>query len=114
MITGFASLVAEFNDYVQIANNKYALDIRQCRHPIIERISEESFVSNDVRFSIMNFNFFFRPNGAGKSTFIRQVALIQILAQSGCYVPCKKAKLKICDRLFTRIGVRFHYEFQNN
>ncbi len=83
------------------------LDIKDGRHPVVEnRIKSGSFVSNDTYLDghtdqIMLLT---GPNMAGKSTYLRQVALIVILAQSGSYVPCSSARLGIVDRIFTRIG----------
>jgi DNA mismatch repair protein MutS len=84
-----------------------ALRIQRGRHPVVERvIGEQNFVPNDTsldpesrRFAILT-----GPNMGGKSTYLRQVALIQILAQAGSFVPADQAELPIVDRIFTRIG----------
>ena len=83
-----------------------AIDIKDGRHPVVERLSYERFVANDAylddfgnKISIIT-----GPNMAGKSTFLRQVALICIMAQMGSFVPAVSAKLPICDRIFTRVG----------
>jgi DNA mismatch repair protein MutS len=81
------------------------LEIVDGKHPVLEQQLGSEFVANDVRFgpddSLMLIT---GPNMAGKSTFIRQVALITLLAQIGSYVPAKSATIGIVDRLFTRIG----------
>ncbi len=83
-----------------------ALEIADGRHPVVEAISKERFVPNDCmldagenRTMIIT-----GPNMAGKSTYLRQVALIVLMAQIGCFVPAKSAKIPLCDRIFTRIG----------
>ncbi len=85
------------------------LHIVRGRHPIIESLSEKQgkpFVPNDVQLAGDNMQVLLitGPNMAGKSTIMRQVALIQLLAQAGCFVPAKAAQLSICDRIFTRVG----------
>eukprot|EP00941_MAST-03F_sp_MAST-3F-sp1_P003722 g3722.t1 len=111
MLAGFACLVTESEDYTRPTfhgKNKGPLLIKACRHPILEVIAKDKFVANDV--SLIgglsgNVQIVTGANGSGKSTYIRQIALIQILAQSGSFVPATSAQLRICDRLFTRIGV---------
>ncbi len=82
------------------------LKITEGRHPVVEAISKERFVPNDClldggenRTMIIT-----GPNMAGKSTYLRQVALIVLMAQIGSFVPAKQAEIPICDRIFTRIG----------
>ncbi len=81
------------------------LEIVDGKHPVLEQQLGSEFVANDVRFgeddSLMLIT---GPNMAGKSTYIRQVALIVLLAQIGAYVPAKSATIGLADRLFTRIG----------
>ncbi len=83
------------------------LDIRDGRHPVIETLEDsERFVPNDT---FMNqetdqFHILTGPNMAGKSTYIRQVALMSILAQMGSYVPASSARMSVVDRVFTRVG----------
>lgn len=84
-----------------------ALDIRDGRHPVIETLEEsERFVPNDTYLDTreQQVHILTGPNMAGKSTYIRQVALIVILAQIGSYVPASSAKLGVVDRVFTRVG----------
>jgi len=83
------------------------IDIRQGRHPVVERIAlDEPFVPNDVRLSAEDQRILLitGPNMAGKSTVMRQVALIQLMAQAGSFVPAAAAELSVVDRLFTRVG----------
>jgi DNA mismatch repair protein MutS len=85
------------------------IEITQGRHPIVEVISEQRgqpFVPNDMELvgESRQVLLITGPNMAGKSTIMRQVALIQLLAQAGSFVPAKSATLSICDRIFTRVG----------
>ena len=106
----FASLalVAERNNYVRpkVSENGI-IDIKNGRHPVVERVIEnDMFIANDTfldnhkkRISIIT-----GPNMAGKSTYMRQTALIVLMAQIGCFVPAQKASIGIVDRIFTRVG----------
>lgn len=81
--------------------------IKNGRHPVIERIFKESiFVPNDTYLNGKEDQFYIitGPNMAGKSTYLRQVALITLMAQIGCFVPAEKAEIGIVDRIFTRVG----------
>ena len=106
----FASLalVAERGNYVRPAiNEKGVIDIKDGRHPVVEKmIPEEMFIANDTylddkkkRISIIT-----GPNMAGKSTYMRQTALIVLMAQIGSFVPASKANIGLVDRIFTRVG----------
>lgn len=106
----FASLayVAERNNYVKPKlNKKGVIDIKEGRHPVVEQmIHNDMFISNDTlldndknQISIIT-----GPNMAGKSTYMRQTALIVLMAQVGSFVPAKSAKIGIVDRIFTRVG----------
>ncbi|MDE6273683.1 MAG: DNA mismatch repair protein MutS, partial [Clostridiales bacterium] len=83
-----------------------ALEITEGRHPVVEAISKERFVPNDcVLDTEANRTIVITgPNMAGKSTYLRQTALIVLMAHIGCFVPAKSAKIPLCDRIFTRIG----------
>jgi len=100
--------VALENGYVKpLLNEDGVIDIREGRHPVVEKmISSGGFVSNDTYLDSREQQLMLitGPNMAGKSTYMRQVALISIIAQIGCFVPAKHANLSICDRIFTRIG----------
>jgi DNA mismatch repair protein MutS len=81
------------------------LEIRDGRHPVLDQQLGNEFVANDVRFGPDDTLMLITgPNMAGKSTYIRQTALIVLLAQIGSYVPAKEAAIGLADRLFTRIG----------
>lgn len=106
----FASLayVAERNHYVKPKiNEKGIVDIKDGRHPVVEKmIPDNMFISNNTyldtnknRLSIIT-----GPNMAGKSTYMRQTALIVLMAQIGSFVPAKEANISICDKIFTRVG----------
>ena len=106
----FTSLayVAERNDFVRPSiNEKGIIDIKDGRHPVVEKmIKNDMFIKNDIyldnnksRISIIT-----GPNMAGKSTYMRQAALIVLMAQIGCFVPAKKANIGLVDRIFTRVG----------
>ncbi len=106
----FASLalVAERNHYVRPKiNENGVIDIKNGRHPVVERMIEnDMFIANDTyldnqkkRISIIT-----GPNMAGKSTYMRQSALIVLMAQIGSFVPAEKANIGIVDRIFTRVG----------
>src|SRR5450631_3382769 len=81
------------------------LFINQGRHPVVERAGREPFIPNDLRFDeARRMLIITGPNMGGKSTYMRQTALIAILAHIGCFVPAKRAVLGPLDRIFTRIG----------
>jgi DNA mismatch repair protein MutS len=85
------------------------LEIRQGRHPVVERgLPPGSFVPNDVRLSNTDEQLIVLtgPNMAGKSTFIRQVAVITLMAQIGSFVPAESASIGVVDRIFTRVGLQ--------
>jgi DNA mismatch repair protein MutS len=85
--------------------NHPMLFISQGRHPVVERASREPFIPNDLRFDeARRMLIITGPNMGGKSTYMRQAALIAILAHAGCFVPAKRAVLGPLDRIFTRIG----------
>jgi DNA mismatch repair protein MutS len=86
--------------------NEGTLFIRDGRHPVLEQnLSEERFVPNDARLDgEMQIALITGPNMAGKSTYIRQVALLALLAQTGSFIPAAEARIDLVDRIFTRIG----------
>ena len=91
-----------------IVSNDKILEITGGRHPVVEhqmRISEESFISNDCKLNNEDLIWLITgPNMAGKSTYLRQNALIAIMAQAGLFVPAKKAKIGLFDKIFSRVG----------
>ena len=100
--------VARENDYVKPAlNQKGVLHITEGRHPIVERmVTDAPFVPNDVEMDTADNRMLIitGPNMAGKSTYMRQVALITLMAHIGSFVPAREADISLCDRIFTRIG----------
>ncbi len=106
VLAAFAEVAAEYN-YVrpEVRDERY-LKITGGRHPVVERfLGEEPFVPNDVLFDDENQLLVITgPNMAGKSTYLRQVALIVLMAQVGSFVPAESAIVGIVDKIFTRIG----------
>ena len=81
------------------------LIIADGRHPVVEDLSGERFVPNDVQFDAQTRTMVITgPNMAGKSTYMRQMALIVLMAQMGCFVPARSAQIPVVDRIFTRVG----------
>ncbi len=96
---------ARENDYVlPEVDDSTTLDIRDGRHPVLERVLEEKFVPNDVVIDEARILLITGPNMAGKSTYIRQAALLVLMAQIGSFVPAKSARIGLVDRIFTRVG----------
>ena len=95
----------KYNLVRPLLNENHDLEIIEGRHPVVENTLKGSFVANDCK---MNENIcaylITGPNMSGKSTYMRQIAITIIMAQIGCFVPCKSAKLPIIDKIFTRIG----------
>ena len=87
-------------------NDGSAIHIQDGRHPVVEAASGRGFIPNDLSISSENEQILIitGPNMGGKSTYLRQNALIVVLAQAGCFVPAARAQVGICDRIFTRIG----------
>jgi len=106
--TSFSRL-SEDKKYIRpiLLNNKN-IEIIGSRHPVIEDLLDfnDEFIPNDIQINIKKnqVSLITGPNMSGKSTYLRQIGIIVILAQSGCYVPCESAKISIIDRLFTRVG----------
>ncbi|KWZ99904.1 MAG: DNA mismatch repair protein MutS [Anaerococcus sp.] len=102
------SKLARENNYTKPKITKdNIIKIKDGRHPVIEKkLKENEFISNDTDIGEDNnlIQIITGPNMAGKSTYMRQMALIIILAQMGSFVPCTEASISICDKVFTRIG----------
>ena len=102
------SLVSERNRYVRPKlNEKGVIDIKDGRHPVVEQmITGDMFIANDTFLDNSHhcISVITGPNMAGKSTYMRQTALIVLMAQIGCFVPAKSANIGIVDRIFTRVG----------
>ena len=107
VLTSFAQVAEDMNYCMPEVNSSGVLDIKNGRHPVIEKIlGAGSFVENDTyldkedeRLAIIT-----GPNMAGKSTYMRQVALITLMAQCGSFVPAESAKIGVVDKIFTRVG----------
>ena len=83
----------------------FAMEIEDGRHPVVEALSEDAFVPNDLSLARERFLMVLTgPNMGGKSTFLRQTALISIMAQAGSLVPARRARLPLVDRVFARVG----------
>jgi DNA mismatch repair protein MutS len=84
------------------------LDIRSGRHPVVEVASKEPFVPNDcvMDTEAQQVLIITGPNASGKSTYLRQVALIALMAQIGSFVPARAARIGLVDRIFTRVGAQ--------
>ncbi len=105
VLQAFAT-VSEENNYVKPNLNDSEIRIIEGRHPVVEKVLEnKEYVSNDIILDKnTNILLITGPNMAGKSTYMRQMAIITIMAQIGCFVPAKEANLKIFDAIYTRIG----------
>lgn len=107
LLGSFAHLAREHNYCRPKMSDTPTMHVVEARHPVVERvIGQHNFVANDIdlndaarRFAVLT-----GPNMGGKSTYLRQVGLIQLLAQAGSFVPAAHAELGIVDRIFTRIG----------
>ena len=107
VLASFATVADDMNYVMPIVDNSGVIDIKDGRHPVIEKIIGGSeFVPNDTyldkgenRLSIIT-----GPNMAGKSTYMRQVALITLMAQCGSFVPASHARIGVVDKIFTRVG----------
>lgn len=107
VLCSFASVSIDNNYVKPEITLESVIDIKDGRHPVIEKmLTEKPFTPNDSyldnnqnRLLIIT-----GPNMSGKSTFMRQTALIVLMAQMGCFVPAKKARIGVCDKIFTRVG----------
>ncbi len=107
VLTSFAQVAEDLNYCKPVVDNNGIIDIKEGRHPVIEKmLPPGSFVANDTyldkeenRLSIIT-----GPNMAGKSTYMRQVALITLMAQIGSFVPATTAHIGVVDKIFTRVG----------
>lgn len=107
VLSSFATVALDLNYVMPIVDNSGEINIKDGRHPVIEKmLPSGSFIENDTylnkesdRLSIIT-----GPNMAGKSTYMRQVALITLMAQIGSFVPASYAKIGVVDKIFTRVG----------
>ena len=106
-LNSFAKIALKYNYVKPIINDEPVINIKSGRHPVIERnLKENEFIANDTDIGQDDnlIQIITGPNMAGKSTYMRQTALIIIMAQIGSFVPASKAQIGICDKVFTRIG----------
>ena len=105
VLQSFAT-VSEENNYVRpLLTDARVLNIIDSRHPVVERVINGSFVQNNIMMdSKTDILLITGPNMAGKSTYMRQIAIMVIMAQIGCFVPAKEASMPIFDAIYTRIG----------
>jgi DNA mismatch repair protein MutS len=108
-VASFAEVADEFGYARPVITDTPRLSIRAGRHPVLERMLDDGgFVANDVELDSeggTQVALITGPNMSGKSTYLRQVALIVLMAQTGSFVPASEASIGLCDRLFTRIGL---------
>ena len=105
VMQSFATVTEENNYTRPIIMPDKEVKIIEGRHPVVEKVLNGEFVSNDIIFTKDKYvELITGPNMAGKSTYMRQMAMIVIMAQIGCFVPAKEAYLPIFDKIFTRIG----------
>ena len=105
VIVSFSIDTEKYNLVRPKLNNEHILEIIDGRHPVVENTLNSSYVANDCKMGKnVNALLITGPNMSGKSTYMRQIAITIIMAQIGCFVPCKEANLPIIDKIFTRIG----------
>ena len=107
VLCSFARVSSRLGYVKPVIDDSYELQIEKGRHPVIEQMTGGSlFVSNDTYLNNGDTSMLVitGPNMAGKSTYMRQTALIVLMAQAGCFVPCDAARIGVVDRIFTRIG----------
>ena len=107
---GLADLAVEYDYCRPIVDDSYAFEIKEGRHPVVEQFLHREnagpFVSNDCCMEEAQSNLWLLtgPNMAGKSTYLRQNAIIAIMAQMGSFVPCSSARIGVIDKIFSRVG----------
>lgn len=107
VLTSFAEVSYRYGFMRPVVKDKEGIVIQKGRHPVVERIFNHiPFVPNDTHLNCRDNQFYIitGPNMAGKSTYLRQVALITLMAQIGCFVPADSAEIGLVDRIFTRVG----------
>ena len=105
VIQSFALISEKYNYVRPTLNDKHEIKVIDSRHPVVEKVIKDSYVENDIVMDKnTNILLITGPNMAGKSTYMRQLGIITIMAQIGCFVPAKEANLPIFDKIFTRIG----------
>ena len=105
MLVSFAT-VSEENNYIRpVISKERKIEIKEARHPVVEKVIKDEFVPNDIIMGKdVDVLLITGPNMAGKSTYMRTLAIIIVMAQIGSFVPCKSCTISIFDKIFTRIG----------
>lgn len=106
VLCSFAAVSAENHYCRPLLNGEGAISVKSGRHPVVEQVIKTPFVSNDTLLNMTDDRcaIITGPNMAGKSTYMRQVALITLMAQIGCFVPAETAQIGVVDAIFTRVG----------
>lgn len=106
VISSFAVAATELGYVRPKMTEDGVLELKDSRHPVVEKMLGDGFVPNDVKLDMSESNMLLitGPNMAGKSTYMRQTGLIVLMAHIGCFVPCSSASICLVDRLFTRVG----------
>lgn len=106
VLSSLATVALENNYVKPVVTDNYEINITEGRHPVIEKLlSNGQFISNNtVLDEKQSFMLITGPNMGGKSTYMRQIALISVMAQMGSFIPAESGEIGICDKIFTRIG----------
>ncbi len=106
VMCSLATVAIENNYCRPLINNSGVISIKSGRHPVVEKLIKTPFVSNDTYLDSSNDRcaIITGPNMAGKSTYMRQVAIITLMAQMGSFVPAQMAEIGVCDAIYTRVG----------
>lgn len=105
VLLNFANLARLYQYCKPTLNTEGRIQIENGRHPVVERFIEGKYIPNDLKLDkTQQVIILTGPNMSGKSTYIRQVALITLMTQLGCFVPAEKADISVTDRIFTRVG----------
>jgi DNA mismatch repair protein MutS len=108
VLVGFAQLAVDRNYNKPIVHEGLGLELKNCRHPVIESQMppDQSYIPNDISLNNNDQRMVILtgPNMSGKSAILRQTALSVLLAQIGCFVPCSKAEIGLVDKIYTRVG----------
>ena len=106
VVCSLASISAEYNYCRPLVNKEGKIVIKSGRHPVVEKLSKVPFVANDTYLDTKDNRcaLITGPNMAGKSTYMRQIALITLMAQIGCFVPATSAEIGVVDAIYTRVG----------
>ena len=104
LLISLATIADKYNLVRPTFNNNHEIKIIEGRHPVVEAVNKVDYVPNDIIMDDCDCLLITGPNMAGKSTYMRQLAIIVIMAQIGSFVPCKSCSITIFDKIFTRIG----------